>query len=446
MKRVAVINISGLSVDLIRNFTPRLNSWLSTVSCAPIQASFPVLSPSMQASFLTGSWPTDHGVVGNGWYEADQGLIHWQFPSGRLVQRPGIWQRMKARHKDFRCALIGWQHYFQDQCDVVVGFKPYRWAFWPTIPHLYIRPKSLLTRLAEEWDELKDMLYQKDKAMPSRIRSGDEEVRWMSEYMMRTAQWIEMHEQPHLTLISLPELAYQIPVKGYDDIQLKDVFANVDQLCMQLISLYEANGVQVLLVSDEVYVPVQHPIYINQILREEGLLEVISQFGQEFLDVMESKAFALADHQIAHVYVQDWKIARDIKSCLKEIDGVAAIWDRVEKRNRRIAHPRAGDFILVAEPDRWFAYDYWQNKEAASYQHYAMAYAECYGPQLVSSTQHGAYAVTNHHLQNNFIKAASGCVEPDRNHAPIFATAMDLPESIHPVEVYDFILRALQLL
>jgi|GEM_PF-2424654 len=456
MKRVAIINISGLSVDLIRNFTPQLNTWLSGVSYAAIQASFPMLSPNMQASFLTGSWPTDHGIVGNGWYEADQGLIHWQFPSGTLIQQPGIWQKMKAQRPDFRCALICWQHYFQNGCDIVAGFKPYRMAFWPPVPQVYVRPKSLLTRLAEEWEEFRDLLYRKEMATPSRIRSEAEELQQMNECIFRTAQWIETHDRPHLTCIALPELSYQIPVKGLDDAQIKASFASVEQLCMQLISLYEAHDVQVILLSDEVYTPVHQPIYINRLLREEGWLEVISQFGQEFLDVMESKAFAVTDHQIAHVYVQDQKQARQLKSFLQQMDGVAAVWDRAEKRNRRIAHPRAGDYVAVAESGRWFAYDYWRSKEAAPYQHYAMAYAEPYGTyarlafepgrqsQVPSSSLQAAFPETNAPAPYTLIKAASGCVEPDRNHAPLFATAMALPEFINPVDVYGFIVQALQ--
>ncbi|SFV32742.1 alkaline phosphatase family protein [Thermoflavifilum thermophilum] len=456
MNRVAIINISGLSVDLIRKFTPQLDTWLSGVRYAPIQASFPMLSPSMQASFLTGSWPTDHGIVGNGWYEADQALIHWQFPSGRLIQHPGIWQRMKAKYPDFRCALIGWHHYFQNSCDIVAGFKPYRMAFWPPVPQVYVKPKSLLTRLAEEWEEFRDLLYRKEMATPSRIRSEAEELQQMNERIFRTAQWVEMHEKPHLTCISLPELSYQFPVKGLETAQLGTILASVDRLCMQLISLYEAHDVQVMLLSDEVYTPVHQPVYINRLLREEGWLEVISQYGQEFLDVMESKAFAVADHQIAHVYVQDPKQARRLKAFLQQIDGVAAVWDRAEKRNRRIAHPRAGDYVVIAESGRWFAYDYWRSKEAAPYQHYAMAYAEPYGTyallgsapgrqsQAPSSSLQTDFPETNAHAPDTLIKAASGCVELDRNHAPLFAAAMALPECISPVDVYGFIVQALQ--
>lgn len=456
MKRVAVINISGLSIDLIRNYTPQLDAWLSRVSCASVQSPFPVLSASMQASFLTGSWPTDHGIVGNGWYEADQGLIHWQSPYGRLIQQPGIWQRMKAIDKNFRCALIGWQHYLQDSCDIVAGFKPYRWAFWPVVPHVYMRPKSLLNQLAETWEPFRNVLYRKDMAMPSRIRTEAEEIQQINEYIMRTAEWIETHEKPHLTLVALPELAYQLPAKGYEGEQLKTSCAQIDQMCMQLIALYEAHQVQVLLLSDEVYAPVQQPIYINQILREEGLLEVISQFGQEFLDIMASRAFAVADHQIAHVYVQQPRDARKVKSLLQEIDGVASVWDRSAKRNRHIAHPRAGDYVAIAESDRWFAYDYWLQKQAAPFQHYAMAHAEPYGhysaswsgePQdksASSSSRQPIQAGSFLSAGEVPLKAASGWVEPDRKRAPIFAAAMPLPEIISPVDVYRFIVQALQ--
>ncbi|MCL6524302.1 MAG: alkaline phosphatase family protein [Thermoflavifilum sp.] len=391
--------------------------------------------------------------MGNGWYEPDYGFISWQMPHGRLIQQPAIWDRLKSLNPAFRCALIGWEHYVQPNCDIVVGCRPGRWALWPVVPQFYIKPQKLFHQMCAEWEELKDIFFHKEKAMPSRLLDIDAEISQVNQWILRIAQWIEQHEKPHLTLVSLPALAYQMPRKGLQQEAIARELQEIDAIFGQLMELYTDAQVQVIVISDSVYHSVNQPVYINRILREEGLLEVMHQFGQEFLDVWESKAFVVTDQQLAHVYVRDRQVLRKLKDLCREIDGVAEIWDRTHKRSHYFSHLRTGDLVLLAAPHYWFAYDYWIDQQAAPFMHYAIAHANSvpetakpyYFSKPATANEHKAlHGEEQHafHTSSSLQAAAGSFLGAPPTHAPFIAAQIPLPEAISPVEVYRYILQA----
>src|SRR6185436_11635939 len=81
------------------------------------------------------------------------------------------------------------------------------------------------------------------------------------------------------------------------------------------------------------------------------------------LDAGASRAFAVADHQIAHVYVRE-KV-NEVRSLLESLDGVAEVLDDQGKRRHGLDHPRAGELVAVAAPDAWFTYYYWLDPKKA---------------------------------------------------------------------------------
>jgi len=104
---------------------------------------------------------------------------------------------------------------------------------------------------------------------------------------------------------------------------------------------------------------VSRPVDINRLLRAEGLLRVHTQAGMEYLDPWTSRAFAVADHQIAHVYVRDPADVPAIADQLASLPGVAEVLDAAGKQRHGLDHPRSGELVLIAEPDAWFTYYYW---------------------------------------------------------------------------------------
>ena len=104
---------------------------------------------------------------------------------------------------------------------------------------------------------------------------------------------------------------------------------------------------------------VSRPVDVNRLLRAEGLLRVYTQAGMEYLDPWTSRAFAVADHQVAHVYVRDPADVPAVAKLCAALPGVAEVLDAAGQGGYGLDHPRSGELVLVAEPDSWFTYYYW---------------------------------------------------------------------------------------
>jgi predicted AlkP superfamily pyrophosphatase or phosphodiesterase len=139
----------------------------------------------------------------------------------------------------------------------------------------------------------------------------------------------------------------------------------IDAVVGDLLAAAEKNGRRVLLLSEYGIVPVSRPIHINRVLREAGLLKVRVEQGDEHLDVPQCQAFALADHQLAHVYVADASRIGEVKALLEELPGVEHVLDDDGKRAFGLDHPRSGELVALAEPDAWFTYYYWLDDDRA---------------------------------------------------------------------------------
>ncbi len=126
-----------------------------------------------------------------------------------------------------------------------------------------------------------------------------------------------------------------------------------------LLEQAERAGATVIALSEYGITPVRHPVDINRELRREGLLEVYTQAGMEYLDPWTSRAFAVADHQIAHVYVPDESDLPKVRDQLLRLPGVAEVLDRADQARQGLDHPRSGELVAVAAPDSWFTYYYW---------------------------------------------------------------------------------------
>jgi predicted AlkP superfamily pyrophosphatase or phosphodiesterase len=138
----------------------------------------------------------------------------------------------------------------------------------------------------------------------------------------------------------------------------KDLRA-IDAIVGELIEFFEKRGVQVLLLSEYGITEVNRAIHLNRLFREQGWLTIKEELGLEILDCGNSRAFAVADHQLAHVYINDPTIENQVRSLLEKTEGVNAVLDSEGKKQHGIDHPRAGDLIAVSAEDAWFTYYYW---------------------------------------------------------------------------------------
>jgi predicted AlkP superfamily pyrophosphatase or phosphodiesterase len=136
-------------------------------------------------------------------------------------------------------------------------------------------------------------------------------------------------------------------------------------VCGRLIERVERDGTRVIVLSEYGITDVSGPVHLNRVLREAGLVAVREEMGRELLDTGASEAFALADHQIAHVYVRRPELVAHVKAMLEAVDGVERVLDEEGKRAYGLDHSRSGELVVISRADRWFTYYYWLDDERA---------------------------------------------------------------------------------
>jgi predicted AlkP superfamily pyrophosphatase or phosphodiesterase len=187
--------------------------------------------------------------------------------------------------------------------------------------------------------------------------------RWITDATLH----VRRTRRPALALCYLPHLDYGLQKWGpdQDDSRVARDLRAVDALVGELIADAERAGDRVIVVSEYGIVPVRDAIHVNRALREAGLLRLRVEMGRELLDPGASRAFALADHQIAHVYLQHVADSTMVKSLLERLDGVALVLDEDGKRARGLDHSRSGELVVLARSDRWFSYYWWLDDDKA---------------------------------------------------------------------------------
>jgi len=118
-------------------------------------------------------------------------------------------------------------------------------------------------------------------------------------------------------------------------------------------------------VSEYGITPVTAAIHPNRALRAAGLLAVRDEQGRELLDAGASRAFAVADHQIAHVYIREPALVPELARSLAGVPGIESVLDDAGKRAAGLDHPRAGELVCVSAADKWFSYYYWLDDDRA---------------------------------------------------------------------------------
>lgn len=354
LNRTAVINIVGLSPDLLGPHLPRLTAFAGRGKLVPVEAMLPAVTCSVQATYLTGKWPSDHGIVGNGWYFRDECEIKFWRQSNKLIEAPKLWDTVHGLDPAATVANICWWYNMYSDADFTVTPRPMYPADGRKLPDCYTQPAELRDELQAHLGTFPLFSYWGPNA---NITSS----RWIAD----AARYIEEKHSPTLNLVYLPHLDYGLQKYGPDLGAMAGDLAAVDEVAGDLIDFYEARGVRVIVVSEYGIEPAWRPVHLNRALREAGLIAVREELGRELLDAGNSAAFAVADHQVAHVYVNDPARLDEVRSLLERLPGVAEVLDEAGKRRHHLDHPRAGELVAVAEPGAWFTYYYWEDDARA---------------------------------------------------------------------------------
>ncbi len=354
MHPTLVLNVVGLTPQLIGPRTPAISRFAAQGTMRSLTTITPAVTCSVQATFLTGLLPRDHGVVANGWLFRDLMEVWLWRQSNRLVSGEPIWETGRSRNVSFTCANLFWWFAMASTADFVVTPRPIYKADGRKIPDCYSEPSEMRYELTSRLGRFPLFEFW---GPSTSIRSS----RWISEaarYVMRT-------RDPTLTLVYLPHLDYALQRLGPDHADLDDDLAEIDAVVGDLIDEAKALGRRVVILSEYGIVPVRRPVHINRALREAGLISVRDEFGSELLDVAQSRAFAVADHQIAHVYVADRALIPEVGRVLEHLEGVDQVLGDDGKRAFGLDHPRSGELVALAEADAWFAYYYWLDDRRA---------------------------------------------------------------------------------
>ncbi len=354
MQKTVVINVVGLTKRLIGDYTPFIASFLKRGSSSYITPVLPAVTCSAQSTYLTGKYPQEHGIVGNGWYFKDECEVKFWRQSNKLVQSEKIWDALKKENPEFTCANHFWWYNMYSSADFSLTPRPNYLADGRKIPDFYAHPAALRDTLREDLGEFPLFHFWGPKTS---IKSSQ----WIADAALRTDA---LHD-PTLTLIYLPHLDYNLQRHGLNfDIISKDL-QEIDTVVKQLVNYYEHQDARVILLSEYGITDVTNPIHLNRVLRKEGLLNIRLERGLELLDAGASKAFAVADHQIAHIYLNDKRLLSKVKALLEKVDGVEKVLSDSELDKFKLNHERCGDLVAVADAKSWFTYYFWLNDSVA---------------------------------------------------------------------------------
>ncbi|WP_341226939.1 nucleotide pyrophosphatase/phosphodiesterase family protein [uncultured Arcticibacterium sp.] len=354
MKKAAVINVIGLSKRVLGEHTPFLSKWAAKKNIASVEPVLPAVTCSVQTTYLTGKWPAEHGIVGNGWFSKEAQEVQFWKQSNQLVQAPNVWDTIRKTNPDFTCANMFWWYNMYSTADFSVTPRPQYRADGQKVPDCYSYPADLRDRLQTALGTFPLFHFWGPKTT---IKSSQ----WIADASKKVHEW----HNPDLMLVYLPHLDYVLQKYGHDEKHLPKDLAEIDKVCEDLITYLEAKGVEVSVISEYGITNMERPIHPNRVLRDMGLLGIREENGLELLDAGASKAFAVADHQIAHVYVNDKSQLDAVKKRFEAEAGVALVLDEEGKKEYHIDHERSGDLVLVGDDKSWFTYYFWEDDAKA---------------------------------------------------------------------------------
>jgi predicted AlkP superfamily pyrophosphatase or phosphodiesterase len=352
--RTAVLNVVGLAPALIARAMPGLGRWSAHGRLAHVKPAFPAVTCTAQSDYLTGRRAADHGVVGNGWYDREDCEVRFWKQANPLVQSPKIWDAARMADPAFTVANLFWWFNMYSSADYSVTPRPMYPADGRKLPDVYSEPATLR-------DDLQRALGTFPLFEFWGPRAGFRSSQWIAD----AAKIVEERFTPTLSLVYVPHLDYNLQRLGVADRRIDRDLAAVDTLVSDLIAFYEGRGVRVIVLSEYGLCDVSTPVHINRALREQGFIAVRDELNLELLDAGASRAFAVADHQVAHVYVNDRSRLSDVHRLVESLPGVERVLGAKDKSAWGLDHARAGDLVAVAKPDAWFSYYYWLDDDRA---------------------------------------------------------------------------------
>ncbi|MCY2962361.1 MAG: alkaline phosphatase family protein [Planctomycetota bacterium] len=342
---LVVINVVGLTHEMLGEKTPHLSRLAADGFARPMGTVLPAVTCSAQSTLLTGELPSGHGIVGNGWYFRDLAEVMFWKQSNHLVGGEPVYQAARQRDPSYTVAKMFWWYNMYANVNWSMTPRPSYPADGRKVFDSYSQPAGLR-------DELQSRLgvFPLPKFWGPTADIGS--TRWIVDASIAVFE----KYRPDLSLVYLPHLDYNLQRLGPDDAAEAG----------RLISAARAGGAEVVVVSEYGITGVDRPVHLNRILREAGYLTVRREpLGWETLDCGASRAFAVSDHQVAHIYVRDSADVTPVAQLLARTQGVDQVLDRNQQKSVGINHDRSGDLVVVASERAWFTYYFWLDDSLA---------------------------------------------------------------------------------
>jgi predicted AlkP superfamily pyrophosphatase or phosphodiesterase len=354
MQRTAILNVVGLTPRLISDAAPKIRAFMERNTIARVQPLLPAVTCSMQSTYLTGWLPRDHGIVGNGWYDREYAEHRFWKQSNHLVSGEKLWEALRRQDPEFTCAKLFWWFNMYSSADYSITPRPLYPADGRKVFDIHTTPMGMRERIKKDLGEFP---FPHFWGPGSNIKS--------SEWIADSAKWTEEKHWPSLSLVYLPHLDYDLQRYGLDMAKITPAIKEIDDLVGDLISFYEKRNVKVILLSEYGITSVDRPVHLNRIFREKGWITVKDELGLETLELGSCKVFAIADHQVAHVYVNDPALIPQVTEVLQNTPGVQQVLSKQEKFFAGLDNARSGDLVAVSDFRSWFTYYYWMDDALA---------------------------------------------------------------------------------
>jgi hypothetical protein len=403
---------------------PALAALAAEGAGVPLDPGFPAVTCPVQATLTTGVRPAGHGIVANGL--VDRGSRHlemWISPDS-VHRAPRIWDQLKRARPELRTAAWFLLQSKHATADLVCLPAPRHNPDGTETMWCHTNPEPLYARLRETLGEFPLHTFWGPIA-------GIESSRWIARSFVEAAR----EQPPHFAVVYLPHLDYAAQRTGPDSPPAIAACGELDAEISRLVDDYRglvgAEHLTVLVAGEYRIRPVSHAFFPNRVLREAGLLTVRDTPEGEILDMAASTAWALADHQIGHVFLRDAAdvALRDrVAGLFRGQPGVARVLagdDLVAAGLAATAaqddRSRCGDVVLESTSDSWQAYPYWlDDARAPSFARTVDIHRKPGYDPVELHIDRAKLPAVSIPLDTSLVKGSHGARDPDDPHETIF--------------------------
>ena len=351
MKKLMIIQAAALGYEFFKN-QKNLPERLQKLDWQKLETVTPAVTCTAQSTFRTALPASGHGMVGNGFFFDDLNKpLFWE-QSGTLVQGKRIWEDFRAKGKTV--ASLFWQQSLGNDVDILLSPAPIHKHHGGMIQDCYCQPTGLYPKLKKKIGGFNLMNYWGPLA-------SHKSTNWIVNATIEVMK----DYQPDLLLTYLPHLDYELQKTGPNSPKAIKAFGQFAEQLDKLLAQAEAQDYEFVIWGDYAIMDVKTPLYPNKVLREKGYLNFRHINAMLYPDYFTSKAMAIVDHQVAHIKVWDKSLITELKKVFEGTKGIAEVIVGEATGEHGAGHPRAGELILVSDPDCWFSYQWFNNKKEA---------------------------------------------------------------------------------